>query len=78
MNIRGVELVERTSSNFRGTSDSGVHSTDIVALPPGMTMANAGEIVNGPICRRPWVGASLATRVNLGVDDRDSEQLTSR
>ena len=49
----------RTSSNFRGTSDSGIHSTDTVALPLGIIIANAGEIMNGPTCNRPCVGASL-------------------
>ncbi len=48
-----------TSSNFRGTSDSGTHSTDIVAFPLGIIIANAGEMVNGPTCNRPCVGASL-------------------
>lgn len=42
-----------TSSNFLGTSDSGIHSTDTVAFPPGIIIANAGEIVNGPTCKRP-------------------------
>lgn len=51
-----------TSSNFLGTSDSGTHSTDTVVFPPGIIIANAGEIVNGPICKRPCVGASLENR----------------
>jgi hypothetical protein len=49
-----------TSSNFRGTSDSDVHSTDTVEFPPGKTIENAGEIINGPICNRPCDGASLS------------------
>ena len=48
-----------TSSNFFGTSDSGVHSTEIRALPPAGTVPPPGEIVNGPTGSRPCVCKSL-------------------
>lgn len=60
--------IKITSSNFLGTSDSGIHSTDTTAFPPGMIIANAGAMVNGPTCNRPCVGASLEKMENIKIE----------
>jgi hypothetical protein len=59
---QSIILSHVTSSNLRGTSDSGVYSTEMSALPPAGTVPAPGETVNGPIGNRPCVCTSLDKR----------------